>query len=271
MNHEIIFEQKIIHYREEGQGPVVVFLHGFMESLEMWNDFFEQMSSGFRIVAVDLPGHGRSEVYSDIHQMWFMADCVNAVLEQLQIDECMMVGHSMGGYVSMAFSKKYPSKVKALVLFHSSAAADNEDARENRRRAIAIVLKNHSGYINQFIPELFAPENREKFAAEIGILQNRARSTSAKSIVAAQKGMMERESMLDLLISVTYPVLFILGSQDSRIPLQKVLAQAILPVHSETLILGNVGHMGFIEAKDETVNAIRYFAIRHMINKKAAV
>lgn len=262
MFHQLVYNSKIVHYRDEGNGPALILLHGFMESLEIWKDYFTHLIAGFRVVAIDLPGHGRSESHGDAHPMWLMADCVNAVVEELSLDKINIVGHSMGGYVSLAFAKKYPDKISSLVLFHSSAAADTEEARENRRRTIAIIQQNHSGFINQFIPDLFAPENRERLSSEIVILQNRARGMSSKNIIAAQKGMSERESMLDLLISVDYPIMFILGSQDSRIPLQKVLAQAILPVHSEVLILGNVGHMGFLEAGEKIRAAVESFVER---------
>jgi pimeloyl-ACP methyl ester carboxylesterase len=182
------------------------------------------------------------------------------VLDALDVNSCVMVGHSMGGYVTLEFAKQFPEMLNGMCLFHSHAAADTEEVKENRRRTIEMIKLNRKGFIKQFIPDLFAEINVEQFAKEIDRLWKIADKMSGQSIIAALQGMMERSGKLDLLLNSTIPVLFIAGKEDMRIPVQNVLAQGILPRHSEVLVLADVGHMGFIEAKQQTIDMISCFA-----------
>ena len=264
MSESIVFHNTPVYYQTAGSGPWVVLLHGFLESSEIWDTFVSQLQADFSVLMVDLPGHGRSGVVDETHSMELMAECVLAITDQLGIDEFAVCGHSMGGYVSLQLASFHPEKVEGIVLFHSHAAPDDEQAKENRRRTINIVTLNRSNFIHQFIPDLFAEENKERLAGKIEILQNRAASTSAKSIVAALRGMMERKGSLDYLLSTEKPVFFIIGKQDSRMPYNKIIAQAMLPAHAEILLLDKVGHMGFLEAPEITFPAISDFFKRNL-------
>jgi len=260
MQKKIDFEGQKINFSDHGEGKILVLLHGFLESLEMWKDFVEGLSDDFRVICIDLPGHGKSPVYKGTLTMEIMALWVKTVLDHLQVTTCIIVGHSMGGYVTLEFAKQYPDMLAAFGMFHSHASADTEEAKENRRRTINIVKLNKVGFINQFITDLFADENIEKYSQKISELQERASKTPAKGIIAALEAMRDRTSKIELLLNTQLPVLFIAGKGDVRIPVQNVMAQAILPQHAEVLILGKVGHMGFIEAKEETLEMIRCFA-----------
>jgi len=256
----ISYKNAKIHYTDAGKGPSIVLLHGFLESLEMWDEFANQLSTEFRVICIDLPGFGDSGMISDIHSMDTFAGSVKAVLDHLGISDCVMIGHSMGGYISLAFAKKYPKMVKGLGIFHSHAGADDPEAKKNRDRAISVIRQNHVGFIKEFIPDLFAPENVGKFSKEIKLLKERAGRVSKEAIISAMAGMRDRKSRLDVLEKSEKPVLFIAGKLDTRIPLAKVMEQATLPKHTELLVLGNIAHMGFLEAKDECLRKIRYFA-----------
>jgi pimeloyl-ACP methyl ester carboxylesterase len=262
MSKYIEYRSQNIHYTDTGEGPVLVLLHGFTESLEIWNDFSAELSKSFRVICVDLPGHGRTANFSPVHTMEFMTETVQAVLSFCRIQQCVLLGHSMGGYVALAFANSFPEMLKGLILFHSQADADDEEARSNRDRAIEIVKKDRSGFINQFIPGLFAPANRERLSREIEILRNQAGSISGKGLVAAMEGMKSRKSWRDLLSKLNIPVLFIAGRQDTRIPFSKVLEQIALPKHAEALLLDEVGHMGYLEAPEITLGVIKDFFAR---------
>jgi pimeloyl-ACP methyl ester carboxylesterase len=264
VSESIVFHNTPVYYQTAGSGPWVVLLHGFLESSEIWDTFVSQLQADFSVLMVDLPGHGRSGVVDETHSMELMAECVLAITDQLGIDEFAVCGHSMGGYVSLQLASFHPEKVEGIVLFHSHAAPDDEQAKENRRRTINIVTLNRSNFIHQFIPDLFAEENKERLAGKIEVLQNRAASTSAKSIVAALRGMMERKGSLDYLLSTEKPVFFIIGKQDNRMPYNKMIAQAMLPAHAEILLLDKVGHMGFLEAPEITFPAISDFFKRNL-------
>jgi len=259
MEQHILYKDKKVHYQSQGKGKTVVLLHGFTESMQIWNTFSAELAREFHVICIDLPGHGKTEVFHDTHSMEFMADVVKAVLDHLNISTCVMIGHSMGGYVTLAFAKKYPELVKGFGLFHSHAGADSEEAKANRIRTIKIVESNRTGFIQNFIPDLFAPENRIRFSAEIDLLKQDALRSPAEGITAALRGMMEREDNTYLLETTKKPMLFIAGKEDARIPVETVMKQASLASHAEILILGGTGHMGFIEAPGETLQSIRYF------------
>lgn len=262
MSQYIEYRNQNIHYTEQGDGPALVLLHGFTESLEIWNSFSEILSRKFHVVCIDLPGHGRSANLDTVHTMELLAETVHAVLSFCRIKQCVLVGHSMGGYVALAFANLYPGLLKGLVLFHSQADADDEETRHNRDRTIALVKMNRHGFINQFIPDLFAPENHERLSREIEVLKNQAGSISGKGLIAALEGMKLRNGWRELLLQLNIPVYFIAGKKDTRIPFLKVLEQLALPKHAEALLLENVAHMGYLEAPEITLAAIRDFALR---------
>jgi pimeloyl-ACP methyl ester carboxylesterase len=261
MSKTIIYNQKKIHFTDQGQGNVVVLLHGFLGSLHIWDDFSRELSSQLRVVAIDLPGHGGSDVIDD-GGMEILAEAVKAVLDSLQISACIVAGHSMGGYVALEFARQYPQLLRGLCLFHSHASADTEEAKENRRRTINIVRLNHDGFVRQFIPDLFAEPNVVRLSKEINQLQKIAAEVSVDGIVASLEAMRLRSGGIELLQNIEVPVIFIAGKDDSRIPVHKIMSQALLPQHAEVLILSNVGHMGFVEAPQKTLPVLRDFATR---------
>ncbi|MBK7030270.1 MAG: alpha/beta hydrolase [Bacteroidales bacterium] len=262
MKKELEIDGKKISYYEQGSGSTIVLLHGFIESGQIWNSFAARLAEQFKVVVIDLPGHGESEVLAEVHSMDLMADIVNKVLLQEGIVAAVVVGHSMGGYVALEFARKYPEQLKGIVLFHSQASPDSEEARENRRRTINIVRQNRAGFIKQFIPDLFDQRYVGNYQEEIAGLLEEASKMSPEGIIAAISGMKDRKGGLIFLMNTDKPVLFIIGKQDSRIPYSQVLAQAVIPAHSEVLLLDHVGHMGYIEAPQITLQAIRHFAMK---------
>jgi len=264
MEKQLQSDSGSIYYTMKGNGPAVVFLHGFLEDQSMWKDFSDSLKNKFTTICIDLPGFGKSGIFNNEHSMVFMAKKAHQVLEQENINKCILVGHSMGGYVSLAFSKLFPDKLSGLVLFHSQAAADNLEGKKNRDRTIEVVKNNHKGFIYSFIPSLFAENNIERLTGEIDELIHIAENTENEGIIAALKGMRNREGHFNTLKKLNVPVYFIIGKQDSRIPLASIIPQLELPSNSEALIIDNVGHMGFIEAKGKTLLALEHFAERNI-------
>lgn len=268
MNKKIVFENKNIFYSVSGTGDAVVLLHGFMESKAIWAYFTEKLKENFSVIAIDLPGHGESEVVSDIHSMELMAKVVHSILEEEDIAEVVFVGHSMGGYVALQLAEMFKEQAKGVVLFHSHAAPDSAEAKKNRDRTIKIVNENKGSFITSFIPDLFAPENIAIFEKEIKAHQEVALKMDVKGITAALAGMRDRKGSIDFLPHAQLPVLFISGKQDPRMPTKQLMEQALIPSHSEMLILENVGHMGFLEAKNVTVSAVIGFSKRCFLRSR---
>lgn len=258
----IIFQQKQIAYHKKGQGKCLVLLHGFPMDSRVWTDFIDKLSETFCVIAPDLPGLGKSEVLAERHEMPLMADAVAAILEAEQISKCVLAGHSMGGYVGMAFANKYAKKLVGLALLHSHASADDEQGRENRNQAILKIQDNKKVFLTDFVEGLFdkkfATHNPEavRFITDITLSQEK------QAVVAAMAGMRDRESHIELLSKLKVPVLFVLGKSDSRMPVVKIMAQAGLPQHAELLMLEGVGHMGFLESPFIEMNALKAFVLR---------
>jgi pimeloyl-ACP methyl ester carboxylesterase len=262
------YQDKRINYSIKGKGKTIVLLHGFLESIKIWKNFSNHLSKNYKVICIDLPGHGKSENIGDIHSMELMAEGIKSVLDELKVEKCVMIGHSMGGYVSLAFAEKYQDMLLGLGLFHSAAHADSEEAKLNRDRTIDAVKKDHKCFIQNFIPDLFAKSSVSKFRLELDQLIQQASKTSKKGIIAALEGMKTRRKKYELLHKIPFPFLMIIGKEDTRIPVSLALEQAAIPSHAECLILGNVGHMGFIEAEWKTLDCIRDFTRKCFNSKK---
>jgi pimeloyl-ACP methyl ester carboxylesterase len=189
-----------------------------------------------------------------------MADCMKDILDFINVNHFVLIGHSMGGYVSMAFAEKYPEMIKGLGMFHSTAYADSEEARINRIRTNEFIKKNHFHFFCEFIPSLFTPENQVKYSNEIEKLVAEAKKMNVQGVTAANSGMASRPDRTHVLKSLQVPVLFIAGKQDVRITFDKVLEQIAMPNDCVALLMGDVAHMGCIEAKEKTYYAVKTFA-----------
>ena len=255
-----IFRQTKVRYSDKGKGRVIVLLHGFLESLEIWDELSEKLSKRFRVIAIDLPGHGETSPIGYMHSMELMAQCAKAVADSLGLKKYVLVGHSMGGYVALAFAELFPKNLSGLCLFHSTAMPDSEEKKKDRDRVAEIVRKDHKQFVSELIPKLFAPENLSLLKNEVAKSKQIAMNTSKEGIVAALKGMKERPSRELILKKITSPVLFIIGKKDVILAWENLLLLTSLPKKSYTIVLEQTGHMGFYEAPEETFKAIRKFS-----------
>jgi len=253
------FKRAKINYSDSGKGRVIVLLHGFMESLDIWDDFSAQLSKTYRVLCIDLPGFGQSPCIGYVHSMELLAQCVKSVLDKEGLRRYVLIGHSMGGYAAMAFADFFPDNLKGLGLFHSSALADSEEKKKSREQAISVVKKDPRRYIQLFFSPLFAPSTAAQFSASIKALEKRAASISNKAIVYALEGMKDRKRRDWILELTKFPVLFIIGKHDPTFPVETILKQAELVKDPYVLLLENSGHMGFIEERDVTLKAVRKF------------
>lgn len=253
------YKDALISFEDRGTGNAVVLIHGFTESSSVWEFFVENLVDAYRVITIDLPGHGESECIGEVHPMEQMAEIIKTVLDHQEVTEAVVIGHSMGGYVALAMARIYPGLFRGLGLFHSTSLADSEEGRISRERSIKLIREDHQAFLFNFIPELFAPENRERFAHEIDALVQAAKKMTKKAVIAAQEGMKCRSSSLDVLINAKFPVMFIAGQKDSRVPFENIWVQMALTEEAHSLILRNVGHMGYLEAKHQTFDFTRAF------------
>ena len=247
---------KINYRRSLGTKKPLVLLHGFMESMAIWDAFFKAFGDERCVIALDLPGHGKTEQFAERHSMSLMAETVKAVLDAENIEKATIIGHSMGGYVALEFAHLFPERTVQFGLFHSQAGAETEQGKENRDRAVEALKQNKKGFISQLIPDLFAPENVEKFSTEIQKLVETAQTMTAENIIASILGMRDRNCRLDTLQNAKNPVIFIQGKQDKRFPDEQIFSQIQLCRQAEVLYL-DCGHMGFIECQNEAIEFLK--------------
>ena len=259
MEKTLKYQEKNIYYRLEGEGDTLILLHGFMEDSKMWDHHITQLSNTYQVLAVDLPGHGSSDVLSSTHSMELMADIVKAVMDAEDMSKAVVVGHSMGGYATLAFAERYPEVIQGFGLFHSHTLADSPEAKENRERTVKIVENEKMSFINQFIPSLYAEANRDRLKKEITYQIEMANKMDPQGITAALLGMKDRPMRLDIVALSQVPVLFVLGKQDSRIPLEKAMAQAATADVAQIHIFGEAGHMSWQEETEKTIAALKGF------------
>jgi pimeloyl-ACP methyl ester carboxylesterase len=254
------YKNKRVAYRVEGKGQPLVLVHGLCEDSTIWDEFTKGLMDDFMVIRPDLSGFGGSDILPE-HSIEMMADSLKAVLDELGVARCVMVGHSLGGYVSLAFQKRYPSVLQGLGLFHSHPFEDSDEKKEERRKSIAFVRQNgHIIYVKQLIPKLFA----ELFATSneflINSLIHKATQYTPETIIGAQTAMLNRPDNSAVLKDCTCPVLLIVGKQDKVVPYDMSLKMLPLPAIADVLILPKVAHMGIFTARERTIKTVREFS-----------
>lgn len=254
---QIQFKNTNISYTDSGKGTAIVLLHGFLENQTMWNAFVPEFSKKYRIITIDLLGHGETECMGYVHSMEDNADVVHAILVGLRIRKAVFVGHSMGGYVALAFAELYPDNVKGLVLLNSTSRADSDERKANRDRAIKAVKQSFTNFISLSIANLFSEENRERLQDKIELVKKEALKTPLQGIVASLEGMkirMDREVILHL---TPYPKMLILGKKDPVLTYEENMEQ--IEETAVQLVTFPDGHMSHIENKTELMKVLSDF------------
>jgi pimeloyl-ACP methyl ester carboxylesterase len=261
MKYYFLYNGGKIYYSDSGSGgDAIVFLHGYLETSDIWAGFSDKFSGDYRIISVDLPGHGLSKVYGECHSMEFMAGAVRDLLDNLGIRQIILIGHSLGGYITLAFAELYPEMLKAFCLFHSHPFADTEQTRQKRGNEIKVV---RSGKRYLIYPEsvsmMYAPENLLKMKEAVQRSKDIASCIREEGMVAVLNGMMIRPSRISVLENGKVPYLWILGKKDNYISSEDVLQKVRIPSGSKAFVLENSGHMGFIEESEASAAAIQEF------------
>ncbi len=246
-----------LFYTDTGKGSAIVLLHGFLENLTMWDTIIPHLSKRNRVICIDLLGHGQTECLGYVHTMEAMAEAIDAVLQHLKIRRSIFIGHSMGGYVALAFAETFPDSVKGLCLLNSTARADSVEKRQHRDRAIKVVKQNHKSFIRMAITDLFRPKNRVIFSNEVRRVKKEALKTPLQGIVAALEGMKIRNDREVLLHFSPYKKMMILGKKDPILTYPDILEQ-LLNTDVRLVELPD-GHMSYIENFEETLTAIKSF------------
>ncbi len=235
----------------------VVLLHGYLESMLVWDDFVPLLYKQVRVVTLDLPGHGVSVVEGEVHTMEFLADCVADGLKSLGIEKCTVVGHSMGGYVALAFAERHADMLDGVVMLSSTPYADSEQKRESRDREIALVKAGKKELLAKVAPAAgFAVQNRKRMRDEIEDLVELVYMTEDEGVVAILNGMMQRKDQSEMLRNLKAKKTFIFGRFDDYISVEVAEKIASEQPDANVVWLENSGHMGFFEEPEATAQAI---------------
>ena len=255
--NQILYKNTKISYSDTGKGNAVVLLHGLLENQTLRQDLVPELRQKNRIITIDLLGHGETECMGYVHSMEDNAEVVQAVLSKLRIRKAVFVGHSMGGYVALAYGELYPENVRGLVLLNSTSKADSEERKTNRDRAIKAVKKDYTTFIRLSIGNLFSPDNRERLIDEIEKVKNEALKTPLQGVVASLEGMKIRKDREVLLHLTPYPKMLILGKNDPVLNYEDSLDQ--IEDTAVKLVTFPDGHMSHIENKDELKTVLLEF------------
>lgn len=259
----IMADGTALHISDSGRGErCVVLVHGYLEAMYVWDDFAPLLTPEVRVITVDVPGHGISQVLGEVHTMEMMADVLRGMLDTLGIERATFVGHSMGGYISLAFCAKYPERMEGIVLLSSSPCPDDETKRENRRREIALVRAGKKDVLARVAPETgFAVQNRERLKDYIEDLVEQVHITEDDGIVALLGGMIARVDQNAMLRASGVRQLFIVGRHDNYIPVAAAESFIADNPQAQVVWLDNSGHMGFIEEPERCASAILGFVL----------
>lgn len=249
MKNQLLYKNTKISYTDEGKGTALVFLHGFLENKSMWNAFITELTKKHRVITIDLLGHGDTECLGYVHAMEDQADMVYALMLYLKIRKVVLIGHSMGGYIALAFAELFPENVKGLFLLNSTSRADSEERKTNRNRAIVAVKQNHAAFVRMSITNLFSEDNRDRLVKVIEKVKKEALKTPLQGIVAALEGMKIRKDREVLLHFAPYPIQLVLGQKDGVLNYDENINQ--IEGTKVQLTTFPDGHMSHIENEKE--------------------
>ena len=251
------YKNASIFYTDTGKGTTIVLLHGFLENASMWNEIASELSKRNRVVTIDLLGHGRSDCLGYVHSMELFAEALEAVLKQLRIRRCILVGHSLGGYVALSFAERNPQKVKGLCLLNSTSNEDSYERKQLRTRANAMIQKNFTNLVRMSFINLFSGTSREKYVDQINRALNEALQTSVQGYIAGQEGMKLRPNRNRVLAENNFKKMIIIGKKDPVLEVQKLTEEA--ENTNSKLIVFPDGHMSHIENTEALISVLKDF------------
>lgn len=257
MQKSILFKNANISFSDEGKGTAIVFIHGFLENSTMWKNIIPAFVNNNRIITVDILGHGKTDCLGYVHSMELFAEAIEAVLKHLKIKEYILVGHSLGGYISMALAKKNPNKIKGLCLLNSTSNADSEELKIRRIRANKMAQNNFENLVKMSFSNLFSLESRTTFKEEIKLALQEALQTPVQGYIAASEGMRIRPNRNHVLAENNFKKLIIVGKKDPVLDAETAKEEAT-QTNSELVVLSG-GHMSHIENRVELIDVLKEF------------
>ncbi len=253
------YKAEEISYQDTGKGTTVVLLHGFCLDNSIWQPVIKDLAKQYRIIAPDLPGYGVSKQFKNKISLALYTDLIHEILQTANIALCVMIGHSMGGYVALDFAKKYPKKLAGLGLFHSNIYADAGDRVINRNKAIEFIKKHGSKhFIHELIPILFHEEYKNQHPEIIDQYIQKALMYKEDVIIQSLETMRDRASNEEFIKTLKIPLHNIIGKYDTTYSMENALQQSYLATITQLEIM-ETGHMGMLEDALNSTKSISEF------------
>lgn len=258
--HQLFFYESGNAGMPAKQGFPVVFIHGFCESSSIWKSLSEDLSEEFRIICPDLPGFGKSPLPENDFTLEEIGDQLVSWLLDHNIKQCIVIGHSMGGYIALEILRKHPDFVKAIGLFNSSAFEDPSDKKENRNKLIAFIQAHGvDPFLKTFVPSLFYPETAHHHTLTIAQISAEGLTIDPESVIKYAAAMRDRVGSIDLLKQYHDRILLIAGEFDQNVTLDKSQEMAKIIDNENAHIIPNSAHMSLFEQSELCYDAIRKF------------
>ena len=251
------YKNTSLYYETHGDGEAIVLLHGFLESSVMWHRLISELKLSHQVICIDLLGHGQTGCLGYIHTMEDMAEAVQFVLQYLKIDQAIVIGHSMGGYVALAMAQQHPKIFKGLCLMNSTFEDDSEERKRLRQRAINMAKDQYETLVRLSFANLFAPNSRLTFKYDYEKALENALLTPIQGFIAGHAGMLKRPDRFETFKNLTCNKLIIIGAKDSLMD-TNVILKKIKSTDIDHIILSE-GHMSHIENYYElSYNILRF-------------
>ncbi|HEU5165725.1 MAG TPA: alpha/beta hydrolase [Chitinophagaceae bacterium] len=261
MEKTVLYQNRKIFYRSIGSGDPIMLVHGFGEDGNVWDKQVEHLKTKYHLIVPDLPGSGRSEMINDM-SMEGMAEVLHTIIHEENIDRGTVIGHSMGGYITLALVESYWNHVNAFGLFHSSAFPDAEEKIQARKKGIEFIKKNGAfEFLKTSTPNLFSPNSKLQIPNSIDGFINSLKDFTPEALIAYYEAMMNRPDRTAILKSTKNSVLFIAGEHDVAVPLNDMLKQCHLPEKSYFHVLKKSGHMGMMEETESANRMLEEFLL----------
>ncbi|MFT6679590.1 MAG: pimeloyl-ACP methyl ester carboxylesterase [Granulosicoccus sp.] len=257
MSNYITYKNCKVHFTSTGKGATIVLLHGFLENNSMWDSIAPELSKKNRVITIDLLGHGKTGCLGYLHTMEEQANTVKEVLRSLNLRKYILVGHSMGGYISLAFAQLFPEAIKGLCLINSTFENDSEERKKLRARAVRMAHTDYENLVRMSFTNLFAEESRLNYTSEIKKGLTEAFKTPLQGYIASQEGMTLRKDFSDLFKNARFKKLLILGKKDTVVDYESTIKFA--KKNNIPTIGLSEGHMSHIENSVDLLDALKKF------------
>ena len=251
------YKNAVISYSDKGKGTTIVLIHGFLENATMWDKIAPELTKKNRVITIDLLGHGNSDCLGYTHSMELFAETIEAVLKHLRIRKCILIGHSLGGYVALAFAEKNPQKIKGVCLMNSTSNEDDNERKKLRTRANKMIQNNFTNMVRMSFTNLFGEQSRVAFKEEMKLALSEALQTPIQGYIAAQEGMKLRPNRNHVLTENSFKKLIVIGEKDPVLDFGTSLYEA-KKTNSELVVFPD-GHMSHIENKELLIDVLKRF------------